>query len=77
MTCLPPGAPKPDRLTEVRPQERVLLRTVEQNFDVVTFPFLDVLEPQMAEQLVEVPTEPGYALAVLASKVFSRREHAC
>ena len=30
--------------------------------------------PQMAEQLMEVPTEPGYALAVLASKVFSRRE---
>ena len=29
---------------------------------------------QMAEQLVEVPTEPGYALAVVASKVFSRRE---
>ena len=26
------------------------------------------------EQLVEVPTECGYALAVLASKVFSRRE---
>ena len=30
--------------------------------------------PQMAEQLVEVPTEPGYALAVLAAKVFSKRE---
>ena len=33
-----------------------------------------VRRPQKAEQLVEVPTEPGYALAVLASKVFSRRE---
>ena len=30
--------------------------------------------PQMAEQLVEVPTEPVYVLMVLASKVFSRRE---
>ena len=30
--------------------------------------------PQMAEQLVEVPTEPVYVLIVLASKVFSRRE---
>ena len=29
---------------------------------------------QKAEQLVEVPTEPMYALAVVASKVFSRRE---
>ena len=32
--------------------------------------------PQTAEQLVEVPTEPVYVLMVLASKVFSRREHA-
>ena len=30
--------------------------------------------PQMAEQLVEVPTEPVYVLVVLASKVFSTRE---
>ena len=30
--------------------------------------------PQMAEQLVVVPTEPVYVLMVLASKVFSRRE---
>ena len=30
--------------------------------------------PQMAEQLVEVPTEPVYVLKVIASKVFSRRE---
>ena len=29
---------------------------------------------QMAEQLVEVPTEPGCSLAVLASKFYSRRE---
>ena len=30
--------------------------------------------PQTAELLVEVPTNPGYALAVVASKLFSRRE---
>ena len=29
---------------------------------------------QLAEQLVEVPTNPGYALAVVASKFCSRRE---
>ena len=109
-------AARPDRLYEVRPQERVLRRTVEQNADVFTYPLLDVLEPQigdqlvevlrkidtrsshqvievpkvfpvsaplrrvesrppqLAEQLVEVPTNPGYALAVVASKLFSRRE---
>ena len=33
-----------------------------------------VRRPQKAKQLVEVPTESGCALAVLASKVFSRRE---
>ena len=32
-----------------------------------------VRHPQKAEQWVKVPTEPGYALAVIASKVFSRR----
>ena len=30
--------------------------------------------PQTAEQLVEVPTNPGYTLAVVASKLCSRRE---
>ena len=30
--------------------------------------------PQLVEQLVEVPTDPGYALAVVASKLCSRRE---
>ena len=33
-----------------------------------------VRDPQLAEQLVDVPTNRGYALAVIASKVFSRRE---
>ena len=35
-------AARPDRLYEVRPQDRVLRRTVEQNVDAVTFPSLDV-----------------------------------
>ena len=30
--------------------------------------------PQLAEQWVEVPTQPWYVAMVLASKVFSRRE---
>ena len=47
-------AARPDRLQEVRPQDRVLRRTVEQNVDAVTFPSLGVLEPQMRNQLVEV-----------------------
>ena len=33
-----------------------------------------VRDTQLGEQLVEVPTDPGYALAVVASKVVSRRE---
>ena len=31
-------------------------------------------EPQLGEQLVEVPTDPGYALAVIAKMFFSRQE---
>ena len=31
-------------------------------------------DTQLGEQLVEVPTNPGYALAVVASKLCSRRE---
>ena len=41
---------RPDRLLEVRPQERVLRRAVEQNVDVVTFPAHDVPMPQMVDQ---------------------------
>ena len=37
-------------------------------------PRTSVREPQLAEQLLEVLTEPVYLLMVLASKVFSRRE---
>ena len=106
---MPAAGSRPDRLTEVRPQERVLRRTVEQNVEPVRgVPVLDALvpqmvehivdvlkiidrglpeqvvevpkvslqdvvllraalrEPQLAEQLLEVPTHPGYALAVVA-----------
>ena len=33
-----------------------------------------VRDTQLGEQLVEVPTDPGYALAVVASKLCSRQE---
>ena len=33
-----------------------------------------VRDTQLGEQLVEVPTEPGYALSVIVLKFFSRRE---
>ena len=46
------GGSQPDRLMEVRPQERVQRRTVEQ---IILAPML-VREPQLAEQLLEVPT---------------------
>ena len=41
---------RPDRLTEVRPQERVLRRTVEQNVE----PVLDAPVRQMVDQATEV-----------------------
>ena len=105
---LPTAGSRPDRLTKVRPQERVLRRSVEQNveplrgvpvldahvpqmvehvvdvlkiidrgppeqvIEVSKVSLLDVVplraalcEPQLAEQLVDVPTSPGYALAVV------------
>ena len=49
------GGTRPDRLYEVRPQERVQRRTVEQIVDNTLFvPTLDVPAPQMENQLVEV-----------------------
>ena len=41
---------RPSPLVEVRPQEMVLRRTVEQNIDAVTFPTLDVPMPQKVDQ---------------------------
>ena len=46
---------RPDRLTEVRPQERVLRRPVEQNVVPVRgVPVLDAPVPQMVDQAAEV-----------------------
>ena len=41
---------RPSLLVEVRPQDRVLRRTVEQNVDAVTFQTLDVPMPQKEDQ---------------------------
>ena len=49
------GGTRPDRLYEVRPQDRVQRRTMEQIVDHTLFvPTLDVPVPQMENQLVEV-----------------------
>ena len=45
---------RPDRLYEVRPQDRVQRRTVEQNVNTLFVPTIDVPVPQMENQLVEV-----------------------
>ena len=51
------GGTLPDRLAGVRPQVWVVQRTVEQTVDPVpVVPLLHDAEPQLAEQLVEVPT---------------------
>ena len=48
-----PGGVRPDRLSEVRPQERDLRRTVDQIVDAVPeFPALDVPVSQMVDQPV-------------------------
>ena len=49
------GGTRPDRLFEVRPQDRDQRRTVEQIVDNrLIVPLLDVPVPQMENQLVEV-----------------------
>ena len=49
------GGSRPDRLMEVRPQERVLRRTMEQNVEPVRgVPVLDDPVPQMVDQAAEV-----------------------
>ena len=58
------GDTRPDRLYEVRPQERVQRRTVEQNVDNSLFlPTLDVPVPQMENRLFDVLI-PEQAIAV-------------
>ena len=112
---VPVAGSRPDRLTEVRPQERVPRRTVEQNVEPVRVPVLDAPVPQMvgqaaevvrffpslpvvAEQVIEVPTNipedpipqrallrapqlaeqlptpPGYVLAVVAVQTLGWRD---
>ena len=52
---VPAAGSRPDRLTEVRPQERVLRRTVEQNVEPVrVVPVLDAPVSQMVDQAAEV-----------------------
>ena len=52
---VPAAGSRPDRLTEVRPQERVLRRTVEQNVEPVRrVPVLDAPVPQMVVHIVDV-----------------------
>ena len=90
---VPAAGSRPDRLSQVRPQERVLRRTVEQKRrtcalmpdteQVIEVPKIlleDVpmraaaRDTQLAEQLVEVPTTPGCALAVVAVRTLGWRE---
>ena len=51
---VPAAGSCPDRLAGVRPQERVLRRTVQQIVDVPLVPSLDDPAPQMVEQLPDV-----------------------
>ena len=52
---MPAAGSRPDRLAGVRPQERILRRTVEQIDDSVpVVPLLHTFVPQMVDQLVEV-----------------------
>ena len=54
---VPADGSRPDRLAGVRPQVRVLERTVQQIVDPVSWvPLLHDVEPHMAEQPAEVPT---------------------
>ena len=54
MMCLPPGS-RPDRLVDVRSQERVPRRIVEQTVDTVpVVPLLHVPAPQTVDSVVEV-----------------------
>ena len=48
------GSSRPDRLSEVRPQERAQRRTVQQIVDPVPLPTLDDPAPQMVGQLLNL-----------------------
>ena len=62
------GGLRPDRLADVRPQERVQRRTVDQIVDAVRTPTLDVLVPQV-ELLVEVLMMPDVEQVMEVPKV--------
>ena len=81
--CRSLDAPVPqtgDQLPDILSFFGALLLDTEQVIDVPKILLDDVpmraaeLDTQLGEQLVEVPTDPGYALAVVASKLCSRRE---
>ena len=64
------GGTRPDRLAGVRPQARVLQRTVEQIVDPVpVVPLLHDVEPQLAEKLTEVPTILYYLMQTVEAPV--------
>ena len=64
------GGTRPDRLYEVRSQERVQRRTVEQNvYNTLFLPSLDVPVPQMDNQLVEVCRQLDVRIPELAIEV--------
>ena len=69
-----------DQLPDILSFFGALMPDTEQVIDVPKILLDDVpmraaeRDTQLGEQLVEVPTDPGYALAVVASKLCSRRE---
>ena len=54
---------RPDRLSEVRPQERAQRRTVQQIVDPVPLPTLDDPAPQMVGTVAEPRAFSGHAFA--------------
>ena len=73
------GSTRPDRLCEVRPQDRVHRRAEEQIVDsTLIVQSLDVLEPQMENQLVEVCWQLGTHVpeqAIEVPKISSTPRH--
>ena len=69
-----------DQLPDILSFFGALMPDTEQVIDVPKILLDDVpmraaeRDTQLGEQLVEVPTDPGYALAVVASKLCSRQE---
>ena len=69
---------RPDRLFEVRPQDRDQRHTVEQIVDnTLIVPSLDVLVPQLENQLVEVCRELDTHIPELVIKDFRPGQFIC